>query len=157
MAYRNLLREGRIRAHRTNADEIASLFAVTERDLADAATEQLSPDRRFATAYNAVLQVATIVMYSEGYRTRGAGHHATTFDFLALVDKRFSDLSVYLHHCRRKRNLADYVGVGYVSETEAAELLKEATSVVAQVRQWLHRHYPELMAEEEEAGDDQAD
>ena len=31
------------------------------------------------------------------------------------------------------------------------------TSFVAQVRQWLHRHYPELMAEEQEAGDDQAD
>ena len=144
MAYRHLLREGRLRTHRTAANEIARLFAVAERDLADAAVRQLSPDRRFATAYNAVLQAATIIMYSEGYRTRGTGHHATTFDFLALVDERFSDLSAYFHDCRRKRNIADYVGVGYVSETEATELVREAAIFVAQVRQWLRRHHPEL-------------
>ena len=36
MSYERLLREGRIRPHRTNRQEIASLFRVVERDLADA-------------------------------------------------------------------------------------------------------------------------
>ena len=37
MPYERLLREGRLRRHRTNQQEIASLFQVVERDLADAA------------------------------------------------------------------------------------------------------------------------
>jgi hypothetical protein len=66
-------------------------------------------------------------MLSEGYRTVGAGHHATTFDFLAeALGEEHSDLVNYFDDCRRKRNLADYAGVGYVSETEASELLVEA-------------------------------
>lgn len=55
MPYERLLREGRIRRHHTNRQEIASLFRVVERDLADAAITALSADRRFATAYNAAL------------------------------------------------------------------------------------------------------
>jgi hypothetical protein len=62
MPYERLLREGRIRRHRTNPQEIAGLFRVMERDLADAAITALSADRRFATAYNAALQAATAVM-----------------------------------------------------------------------------------------------
>jgi hypothetical protein len=62
MPCERLLREGRIRRHRTNWQEIASLFEVVERDLADAAITALSADRRFATAYNAALQAATAVM-----------------------------------------------------------------------------------------------
>ena len=38
MPYERLLREGRIRRHRTNRQEITSLFQVVERDLADAAS-----------------------------------------------------------------------------------------------------------------------
>lgn len=65
MPYERLLRSGRIRSHRPNRQEIASLFAVVARDLNDAAIPALSADRRFATAYNAALQAATAVMYSE--------------------------------------------------------------------------------------------
>jgi hypothetical protein len=59
MPYERLLHDGRIRPHRTNRQEIAGLFQVVERDLADAAIVALSADRRFATAYNAALQAAT--------------------------------------------------------------------------------------------------
>lgn len=37
MPYERLLREGRIGRHRTNQQEIASLFQIVERDLADVA------------------------------------------------------------------------------------------------------------------------
>jgi hypothetical protein len=82
MLYERSLREGRIRRHHTNPQEIASLFQVVERDLADASVAAISADRRFATAYNAALQAATAVMYSEGYRAHGIGHRSTTFEFL---------------------------------------------------------------------------
>ncbi len=143
--YARLLREGRIRPHRTNPAEIADLFAVVERDLTDAAIEALSSDRRFATSYNAALQAATAMMYAEGYRTTGVGHHRTTFEFLKAVSVReFGDLADYLDDCRRKRNRADYVGVGYASDTEARYLLVEARKFAEMARTWMRVQHPDL-------------
>ena len=82
MSYERLLREGVIRPHRANLGEIAALLSVVERDLKDAEVPGLSSDRRFAIAYNAALQSATVVLYAEGYRSAGMGHHHTTFRFL---------------------------------------------------------------------------
>jgi uncharacterized protein (UPF0332 family) len=142
------LREKRIRYHRTNPAEIAGLFAVVERDLADAAIEALSADRRFATAYNAALQAAKAMMYAEGYRTSGVCHHRTTFEFLGAISaEEFGELANYFDDCRRKRNRSDYVGVGYVSDTEAKYLLEEAREFVERTRAWIHEHYPELTPE----------
>ena len=144
--YARLQREGRIRPHRTNPAEIAGLFAVVERDLSDAAIEALSADRRFATAYNAALQAATAMMYAEGYRTSGAGHHRTTFEFLKAISvKEFGELADYFDDCRRKRNWADYVGVGYVSDTEVRHLLAEARELDETARMWIQERHPELM------------
>lgn len=85
MLYAPLQRERRIQPHRTNPQEIADLFAVIERDLADAAIQGLSTDRRFATAYNAALQAAMVVLYCEGYRATGLAHHATAFAFARMA------------------------------------------------------------------------
>jgi len=145
MDYEKLLRERRIRRHRTNPQEIASLFQVVERDLADAAIAALSADRRFATAYNAALQAATAVMYSEGYRAHGIGHHSTTFDFLKeAMGRTIASLADYFDDCRRKRNRADYLGAGQISVTEAEDLLREAREFAAQAQAWIRDHHPEL-------------
>ena len=141
-----MLSERRIRSHRTRPGEIDQLLAVVQRDLDDAALPGLSPDRCFATAYNAVLQAARAVMLSEGYRSASAGHHATTFDFLAeALGEEHIDLINYFDDCRRKRNLADYIGVGYVSETEADELLAEARAFARLAQDWIHANHPELL------------
>ena len=147
--FARLLREGRIRPHRTNPAEIAGLFAVVKRDLTDAAVEALSADRRFATAYNAALQAATAMMYAEGYRAASAGHHRTTFEFLkAASADEFDDLADYFDDCRRKRNWTDYVGVGGVSNTEARDLLAEATAFPEAARAWVWEWHPELVPED---------
>ena len=57
-----LLAEGKLRSHRTSAREIADLLGVVDRDLADAAVQDVSADRRFAIAYEAALQLATITL-----------------------------------------------------------------------------------------------
>jgi hypothetical protein len=62
-----LLAEGRLRKHRTSAREIADLFRVVERNLADASVEAVSTDRRFTIAYEAALGLATITLYCNGY------------------------------------------------------------------------------------------
>jgi len=151
MPYERLSREGRIRRHRTNWQEIASLFQVVERDLADAAITALSADRRFATAYNAALQATTAVMYSEGYRAHGIGHHFTTFEFLKeAMGPGITSLADYFDDCRRKRNRADYMGAGYISLTEAEDLLREAKEFAAQAEAWIQTHHPELQEDKDQ-------
>jgi len=56
MTWQDLLKNQRVKPHQTSHEELYDLRAVVERDLKDAKLDQLSADRRFATAYNAVLQ-----------------------------------------------------------------------------------------------------
>lgn len=75
MTLEELLVERRLRPHQTSPQEIADLLRVVDRDLADAEVPQISADRRFATAYNAAPQLATIALHAAGYRAARAGHH----------------------------------------------------------------------------------
>src|SRR5512146_334467 len=107
MSLQSLLEEGRLRRHRTSAQEVRDLLRVVERDLADAAVAQLSADRRFVTAYSAALALATIVLYASGYRAVGAGHHWATFRALPeLMGPQEGARADYLDQCRVRRNTA---------------------------------------------------
>jgi hypothetical protein len=55
MSLNELLNEGRLKPHKTSAREVADLFRIIDRDIADAGIKEISADRRFATAYNAAL------------------------------------------------------------------------------------------------------
>src|SRR5215472_13159687 len=96
----------------------------------------LSPDRTFATAYNAVLQLSKLALACAGYRVSAAvpGHHQTTFEAAGLVlgagGRHFTD---YFETCRRKRNVIDYDSAEVVSESQAAELFAKATQYHALV------------------------
>lgn len=106
MTLRNLLTDGRIRFHKTSAKETADLMRLVKRDLIDAGLVQLSPDRRFATAYNASLQLATIALHAAGYRTSGASHHWLTFHVLPeIMGTQYQARADYFDNCRTKRNL----------------------------------------------------
>lgn len=75
MSLKQLLSQGRLKPHRTSKEEIRNLLKIIKRDIKDSNLKGLSPDRKFATAYNAVLQTATILLYCEGYKPHGIGHH----------------------------------------------------------------------------------
>ena len=63
MNLRQLLNQGRLKHHRTSKQEIGNLLKLIKRDIEDAKVKGLSSDRKFATAYNAVLQSAAILLY----------------------------------------------------------------------------------------------
>jgi uncharacterized protein (UPF0332 family) len=116
---------------------------VVERDLKDAKLDQLSADRRFATAYNAVLQLTKMVLACEGYRVTGLGHHQTTFEALGLaMGKQVSALVPYFDACRRKRNHVDYDMANAASETEAEELIAKASEFQQLVEDWIRKAHP---------------
>ncbi|HEV8574595.1 MAG TPA: SAV_6107 family HEPN domain-containing protein [Dehalococcoidia bacterium] len=139
------MNERRVRAHTTSLQELNDLRSVVARDLEDAAIEALSPDRRFATAYNAVLQVTKMVLACAGYRVIGTGHQQTTFEALELaMGTSVSSHTAYFDTCRRKRNIVDYDTANVASRTEAEELLKEAKDFLQLAEAWIAQHHPQF-------------
>lgn len=144
-----LLAERRLRPHQTSRQEVADLLQVVDRDLADAAIPQLSTDRRFATAYNAALQLATIALHAAGYRAAGAGHHWATLQALpSIMGVAAQARTDYLDSCRSKRNVTDYDRAGEIGEQEAAKLLADVLAFRAELVGWPQRHHPALVADE---------
>ncbi len=143
MSWQQLLARRRVQAHTTHAQELQGLRTVVARDLKDAALPNLSVDRRFAIAYNAVLQLATMAIACTGYRVRGVGHHHTTFEALELaMGPSITAHAVYFDTCRRKRNLVDYDVANIITETEAMELLEKAHEFDQLVETWIAQHSP---------------
>ncbi|NBB80143.1 MAG: hypothetical protein GVY36_11975 [Verrucomicrobia bacterium] len=138
-------KNGWLRPHQTNRKQIADLFEIVDRDLADARTARLSSDWQFGIAYNAALKLCTILLYVEGYRPERALAHYRTLQALPLIlgDKRRSDAD-YLDSCRIKRNTVEYDVAGRTSPEEAAELIEFTDELQQDVLDWLRNGHPEL-------------
>lgn len=82
-----------LRPYETSRKQIADLFDIVERDLADASTARLSSDWQFGIAYNAALKLCTILLFAEGYRPDRALAHYRTLQALPFVlgDSRKAD------------------------------------------------------------------
>lgn len=127
-SWQQWLAKGDVRTHQTSKQEVDNLRALIIRDLADASVTALSADRRFATAYNAALQAATIAIACSGYRVSArSGHHKVTYEAAALaIGGNAVLLSDYLETCRRKRNVIDYMTSSVATDTEVEEIVQRA-------------------------------
>lgn len=144
MSWRNLLANRTVQSHKTGKQEIENLRELVSRDLKDAGIEGLSADRRFATAYNAVLQLSKMAIACAGYRVAtGAGHHQKTFEAVKIALGTFSvNLADYFETCQRKRNKIDYDAAEVVTKTEANEILEKAREFQIMVEDWIAKNYP---------------
>ena len=120
--------------------------ALIARDLADSAIAGLSADRRFATAYNAALQAANMAIACAGYRiVSKVGHHRVSLESAKLaLDKPVHKFADYFETCRRKRNTIDYTLSNVATETEAKEVLIQATEFYNQIEEWITKNHPAL-------------
>lgn len=136
---------GWLRPHQTTAAQLADLFAIVARDLADARTKRLSADWQFGIAYNAALKLCTILLYAEGYRPERALAHYRTLQALPLIlgDARKNDAD-YLDACRAKRNTVEYDMAGQASAEEARELIDFTEQLHTDVLAWLKKKHPSL-------------
>jgi uncharacterized protein (UPF0332 family) len=143
MTWQDLLNGQKVRVHKTSSQEIHDLRAVVKRDLADSKIDGLSDDRRFATAYNAVLQLTKIVIACEGYRVVGLGHYQTAFQALELALGPSAVLfSAYFEQCRRHRNQVDYDMANVVTEADAELLIQKAKDFQRLVEGWIRSRHP---------------
>jgi uncharacterized protein (UPF0332 family) len=145
MSWRKLKASRRVQEHETSPQELDDLRAIVDRDLRDAALPGLSADRRFATAYNAVLTIAKMVVAAAGYRVVGQGHHRTAFEALEqAMGHKISDWIDYFDAARRKRNIVDYDLSAVASEEEAQELIQKAKEFRAIAENWIAEHHSRL-------------
>ena len=143
MSLDDLIKGGNIVRQDTARSEIQELLRVAARSIHDANIPGLSPEGRFALAYDAALELATVPLRCSGYRTRGEGHHWAVFSVLAeLMGEDSEELVDYLQTCRSKRSMAIYHRASVVSKAEADELCKEAERLDIQVRKWLKANFP---------------
>jgi hypothetical protein len=128
----------------SGGQEIQSLLAVIDRDLADA-RGPISLDGRFVHIFHACLTVARTALRASGYRTRSKAHHQRSIDSLrytlGLDPGSIRELQAY----RIKRANAEYEMVGLVTETELEEALLLAEDLKNKLLEWLRQGHPELM------------
>ena len=141
---------GWLREYETSAQEVASILALVERDLEDAAKKEISTDWRFNIAYNAGFQLATIVLYAAGYRAgRGKSKHYRVIQALPFaMGQQFSTMRNYLDNCRRKRNVSEYDAAGTISKKEAEDLLQTVAEFKIEVVRWLKKNHPLIYSRE---------
>lgn len=143
MSWSRLLAERKVKPHVPTPREIDDLRAVVARDLADAAIRSLSADRRFATTYNAALQLARMAIACAGYRVSASAHHQASFEAVEIaMGASATPFAVYFDTCRRRRSVVDYDMSGVVSDTEVAEIIEQAHGFRSLVEGWIEANHP---------------
>ncbi len=145
MTLQSWLRNDWLHPHTTSRNEVADLFAVVERDLADCRASGLSADWRLNIAYNAALQAATIALAASGYRVAREAHHYRIIQSLAHTIGAPGPLIAQFDQFRKKRNLGGYERAGVASDQEAEEMFILAKKIREEVAVWLRKTHPELM------------
>ena len=126
--------------------QAARMLAAAERNLIDAQLPALSTESRFDIAYKAIMQLAMLALYANGYRTLTSrpGHHQTAIQTLTLTTGLPAEQVRVLDALRKQRNLADYSG-DLVPDSAMQECLSSATILLAHVKAWLQVNRPELL------------
>lgn len=144
MSLETWAKAGWLRAFTPTRAQIAAIFSVVDRDLADSQRD-LSPDGRFNIAYNAALQLCAIALLAEGWKPdKLNAHHRTISALPHILGKTWQDQADYLDACRAKRNGLEYDAAGRVSASEATELRAFAVELREAVIAWLEKKHPDL-------------
>lgn len=146
MTLENLLAIHKLQSFEVSPEGVQKLLAAAERNLADAAIAELSPENRFDAAYKAIMQCAMLGLWANGYRTstNQPGHHQTALQVLPKTMQVSQDVVIVLDALRKQRNLNDYEG-DPVSDAVVTECLKQAKQLLDHTRQWLHTNHPVLL------------
>ena len=131
---------------RPDAASIARLLEAAHSSLTDAQLPNLSCEGRFDMAYKAIMQSANAALQANGYRTLTSkpGHHQTMIQTLPRTIGLETSTMVLLDQMRKQRNVIDYSG-DLVSESLAAEAIRQAGLLLEQVIAWIRANKPQLL------------
>ncbi len=127
----------KLKAHKTDWAQIERFLTSAEKKLASARKIlAFDEEASLQQAYEAMLKASLGFMFSHGFRARSqAGHHIAIIDFVrARIDKKHAGLITVFDRLRRKRNLALYDDIGFVSHHEAEQALETARDYLGVIR-----------------------
>lgn len=129
-----------------DAASIERLLEAAHASLNDAQLPGLSCEGRFDMAYKAIMQSANAALQANGFRTLTSkpGHHQTMIQTLPRTIGLDAATMVLLDQMRKQRNVIDYSG-DLVSESLAAEAVKQAAALLVATRAWIRTHKPHLL------------
>jgi len=146
MSFAEWQKNGWVRPHQSSPQEVSALLAVIERDLAASDSEGLNDDWRFAIAYNAALQSASLALKASGFDVpKGSGAHHRTIESLKLTLADDGTAVELLQAFRAKRGGGIYESVGIASATEIKEVRNLARHLYDRLLEWLKKEHPELI------------
>ncbi len=145
MSLADWLRNGWLVEHQTTNSEVSELLALVDRDLADCRVKGLSADWKLNIAYNAALQAATIALVASGYRASRDSHHFRVIHSLSFTLGADTTFIRKFDLFRKKRNMGGYERAGFISETEADEMIELAEQLHREVVRFLEKSYPMLL------------
>jgi len=147
MSLQNLLRIGQLEAHETDANQVRKMLESSTRCLTDAQKEIISSENRLDIAYRAIMQLAVVALWANGYRasTNKPGHHQTVIQSLVHSVGLDNDEMLLLNNFRGRRNAIDYTGEE-VDEGSVAACIAAGEHLLRHVRDWLSNNRPDLLS-----------
>lgn len=146
MSLQNWFNSGWLKQHTPSPQEIRDLLGKVDRDITEAAKEEITLDWRLAIAYNACLGCATIALRVSGYRMpAGAGQHYRTIQSLRFTINPDSEIIISLEAISKKRAVVSYDAAGTATEAEVQEAGELATDLRDLLIRWLEHHHSELL------------
>jgi uncharacterized protein (UPF0332 family) len=105
-----------------------------------ALNDPVTDDTAYKSAYNAMLQYSTALMYKKGYRTKDRSkHHYITIEFIKIVysGKIPSDTILAFENARSTRNTLQYDAAGIITNSNVMFLIQKAEIFVASAKKIL--------------------
>ncbi len=135
----DLLQKGVIKKINPDSKQAQELLAAAERDIR-VAKKMLDADYdwAFSVAYNAMLQSARALMFSEGFVAVGEEHHKAAVGYADVkLGTKYAEIVNMFDDMRKKRHRVIYEKVGVVSEYEAKHAIKTAEAFLEKIKERL--------------------
>ena len=146
MTLQDWFSSGWLKRHTTSRQEIADLLKKVDRDILEAAKEEITLDWRLAIAYNACLGCATTALCASGYRLPGgAGQHYRTIQSLRYTINPDPETVISLEAISKKRAIANYDAAGRITEAEVKEAEYLANELKVLLFKWLQTNHGDLL------------
>ena|GEM_PF-887717 len=112
---------------------------MAEVALRDAAIAELSSERKLGCAYGAILCAGRAALCAAGYRVpkSNPSHHHYVIQSIRYTVGLTPSIILQIEALQKKRNTADYVRVGEVSDALAANACALAREILKTVRRWV--------------------
>lgn len=139
MTLQNWLENRDLKTHQTSNEEIWNLRELVERNLADAAVEDVSLDNRLGVLFMAALALCRIALHASGYRMSNTSRHHELMvrSLVFTLGPEWQGTASVFDQARRNRAKMDYETVGTATQSTVAALRAEVEKLLQAMEPFL--------------------